>query len=41
VNSINDMVYLKIVILIALVIIIGLFKNYYVIIGSIITVTLF
>jgi hypothetical protein len=32
---------LKIVILIALAIIIGLFKNYYVIIGSIITVTLF
>jgi hypothetical protein len=31
---------LKIVILIALAIIIGLFKNYYVIIGSIITVTL-
>jgi len=32
---------LKIVILIALAVIIGLFKNYYIIIGSVITVTLF
>ena len=35
------MVYFKIIILIALAVIIGLLKNYYVIIGSIITVTLF
>jgi hypothetical protein len=35
------MVYFKIIILIALAVIIGLLKNYYIIIGSIITVTLF